>query len=180
MALTRKFLTALGIDAEKIDEIIEAHSSTLNEIKAERDELKALAGEVEPLKKELKETKSALEASGSDSFKVKYEALKEEFDTFKADQEAKAVLANKEKAYRALLKEAGISEKRIDAVMRVTKLEDVELDGDKLKDAEKLTETVKTEWADFITKDAKGGAGVETPPPGDNGAKPPKTIPTIF
>ena len=40
MALSRKFLNALGIESEKQDEIIEQHTVTLNEIKTERDNLK--------------------------------------------------------------------------------------------------------------------------------------------
>ena len=41
MALTRKFLTALGVDADKIDEIITAHTDTVEALKEERDKYKA-------------------------------------------------------------------------------------------------------------------------------------------
>ena len=40
MALTRKFLTALGIEADKVDEIINAHAETVDALKAERDTYK--------------------------------------------------------------------------------------------------------------------------------------------
>ena len=43
LALTRKFLTALNIDADKIDEIITAHSETVDALKKERDDFKAEA-----------------------------------------------------------------------------------------------------------------------------------------
>lgn len=180
MALTRKFLSALGIEADKVDEIIEAHAETVNALKAERDDFKGKAEKADSLEKELKETKEQLENNGSDAYKVKYEAIKEEFDGFKAEQEAKAVIETKSKAYRALLKEAGVSEKRIDAVMKVTKLDDVEMDGDKLKDADKLTEAVKAEWSDFIVSENKEGAGTETPPENNGGAPKPIPIPSIF
>ena len=41
MALTRKFLKALGIEDEKVDEIISAHTETVDALKAERDGYKA-------------------------------------------------------------------------------------------------------------------------------------------
>ena len=43
MALTRKFLSALGIEADKIDEIINAHSETVDALKEERDNFKSNA-----------------------------------------------------------------------------------------------------------------------------------------
>ncbi len=150
MALTRKFLSALGIEAEKIDEIIEAHADTVNALKAERDEVKAKAEKAEALEKDLKEAQAKIEALGSDEFEAKYKDLKKEFDSYKADQTAKETLTAKTTAYRKILKDAGVSEKRIDAVMKVTDLSKIELDGEGLKDAEALTKTIKEEWADFI------------------------------
>ena len=41
MALTRKFLSALGIEEAKIDEIISAHADTVNALKEQRDSYKA-------------------------------------------------------------------------------------------------------------------------------------------
>ncbi len=35
MALTRKFLAALGIEDDKVDEIIQAHTETVNGLKDE-------------------------------------------------------------------------------------------------------------------------------------------------
>ena len=36
MALTRKFLTAMGIEDDKIDEIITAHSETVNALNCQQ------------------------------------------------------------------------------------------------------------------------------------------------
>lgn len=180
MALTRKFLSALGIEAEKVDEIIEAHSETVNALKAERDDFKATAEKAQNMEKELKEAKEKLEASGSDEYRDKFEALKKEFDSYKADQEAKALNEAKDKAYRSLLKEAGISEKRLDAILKVTDLSQIELDGDKIKDADKHTESVKKEWADFLTQEHREGAESDNPPPEHGEGGSPKPIPTLF
>lgn len=94
-----------------------------------------------------------------------YKDLKKEFDDYKAAQTAKDTRAAKETAYRELLKAAGIPEKRLAAVLRVSDLDSVELSEDgKIKDADKLTETVKTEWADFIPTTKETGASTATPP----------------
>ena len=37
MSLTRKFLSALGIEDDKVDEIISAHTDTVNALKEQRD-----------------------------------------------------------------------------------------------------------------------------------------------
>ena len=41
MALSRRFLAALGIESDKVEEIITAHAETVDALKAERDEFKA-------------------------------------------------------------------------------------------------------------------------------------------
>jgi hypothetical protein len=70
-------------------------------------------------------------------------------------------------AYKEMLKEAGISEKRIPAVLRVADLSGVKLDEDgNIKDKDKLVESVKEEWSDFIQ--AKGAKGADTKTPPDN------------
>ena len=53
MALTRKMLKAMGIEDEKIDQIIEEHAESVNALKAQRDELKEAAGKADGYKKEL-------------------------------------------------------------------------------------------------------------------------------
>lgn len=165
MALTRKFLTALGIDAEKIDEIITAHTETVDGLKEQIATLKGDAEKLPTVQKELDETKTQLEASGKNAWKVKYDALKEDFEQYKAEQAAKESKASKEAAYKALLENAGVSPKRIAAVLKVTDLDSIELDDSgKIKDADKVTETIKEEWADFIQTTSTKGANTATPP----------------
>lgn len=94
-----------------------------------------------------------------------YKDLKQAFDDYKAKQEAKEARSAKESAYRELLKAVGVSEKRIPAVLKVSDLESIELDKDgKIKDADKLTESVKSEWADFIPTVTETGADIAKPP----------------
>lgn len=116
------------------------------------------------------QVKDALEKNKpADAPKVKdseeYKALKKLFDDYKADVSAKEARNTKEKAYRELLKQAGVSEKRLDAVLRVSDVDAVELDENGvIKDADKLTESIKSEWADFIQTASTQGAQTATPP----------------
>lgn len=179
MALTRKSLTAMGIEEEKIEQIISMHTDTVNGLKDQIDQYKVDAEKLPTVQRELDELKESTAKGGERSpYKAKYEALLEEkealqadYDKYKAGIEAEKVKGAKRDAYKALLKEAGISEKRIDAVLRVSDLDGVELDKDgKIKDADKRMDGIKTEWADFIqTQDTKG-VQTATPPANTGGA----------
>lgn len=163
--LTRKMLKAMNIEEEKIDQIIEAHTEVTESLKAERDKYKESADKVSDLQSQLDKANETIKAAGSDSFKVKYEAIKEEFDAFKKDIKTKETAKAKADAYEQLLKDTGISEKRIPAILKVTDMESVELDENgKLKDADKLTESIKTEWSDFIQTKGVQGADIPNPP----------------
>lgn len=165
MALTRKMLKAMGIEDEKIDQIIEAHSETVDALKEQRDKYKADAEKLPEVQKQLDKAKTDLEATGKDAYKAKYEALKEEYEGYKNEQTAKETRSAKERAYRELLKAAGVTEKRIDSVIRVSDLDGVELDDNgAIKGADKLIESIKTEWADFILTTTTQGAQTAAPP----------------
>ena len=128
MALTRKMLAAMDIPAEKIDEIISAHSETVNAIKEERESFKAEAEKVSALEKQLETAKKELEEFKTGDWQAKYEKVKGEYDTYKSDVETKAVKTAKENAYKQLLLNAGISDKRIASVLKVSDIDGVELD----------------------------------------------------
>lgn len=172
MALSRKFLAALGIDADKIDEIITAHGETVEGLKHERDTYKADAEKYKQTQEELDKANEKLkEFSKEDTYKVKYDALKEDYEGFKAKVEAEKTKSSKTTAYKSLLKEIGISEKRIDAVTRLAELDKIKLDNDgKIEGVDDLKKALSEEWADFIVKDGKEGADTSTPP-GNGGGK---------
>lgn len=163
MALTRKFLSALGIEADKIDEIIEAHTETVNALKEERDGYKKDAEALPAVQREL----DALKEKGEDPYKEQYETIKNEFDQYKQAVESEKKRVSQTNAYRKLLKDAGVSEKRIDSVMKVSKFDDLELDDNgEVKDSDKKIEAIKTEWADFIVEEGTRGADTDNPPAG--------------
>lgn len=180
MPLTRKFLSALGIDGDKIDEIISQHQSTLEDIKRERDSYKDKAETVDDIQKKLDDANKKLksyEESGDDSWEQKYNAEKtakekaeNDLKTYKESVEAEKALESKKAIYKDLLKEAGISEKRLDAILKVTDLSKIELDKDnKIKDADNVKKSVQEEWKDFIVTQEEKGANVGNPPANNGG-----------
>ena len=165
MALTRRALKAMGIDEEKIDEIIALHTETVDGLKSDVTKYKEMVANVEDIKKELDDAKAALDEEKGSGWEDKYNNLKKEYDDYKAGQDAKAAHAAKEAAYRDLLKAAGVSEKRIATVLKVSDIDSLELDeSGAIKDADKLTENIKGEWADFIVTEKTQGADTNTPP----------------
>lgn len=167
MALTRKFLKAMGIEAEKIDEIIDAHSETIEALKKERDLYKEDAEKLTTVQKELDDIK----AKGEEGYKAKYEKEHKDFEDYKNSQAKKEESAKKEKAYKALLKEAGISDKRIESIWKVTDASTIKLDKDgNIEDSANVKENAKKEWADFVVNEGKKGADTATPPEGGKGS----------
>ena len=126
MALTRRSLKAMGIEDEKIDEIIAAHAETVDALKEQRDNYKAQADELAKVQQKLDEANETIKANGSDAWKVKYDAIKEEYDNYKSDISAKETARAKQAAYREVLKAAGVSDKRIDSIIRVSDIDSVE------------------------------------------------------
>lgn len=175
MALTRKFLKALGIDDEKVDQIIEAHSETVDALKEERDGYKADAEKLPDVQRKLEEAEKKLPKEGEETvLKSEFDKIKDEYDKYKADISAKETHSAKERAYRDMLKAAGVSEKRIDSVLKVSDIDSVELDKNgKIKDESKYVDNVKTEWADFIVTQSTHGANTATPPTNNQSTKDP-------
>lgn len=172
MALTRKMLKAMGIEDEKIDQIIEAHTETTDALKADRDKYKGDAEKLSSVQKELNDLKAELAKNGEEDWKSKYDKVQKDFDDYKKADKAKAELTKKTEAYKALLLEVGISAKRIDQILKVSadEISKVAFDDEgKVKDADKFKESIQKEWDGFIAKEGEKGAGVSNPPKGNGG-----------
>ena len=175
MALTRKALSTMGIEDDKIDQIISMHTETVNALKEERDKYKDGAEKLETVQKELDELKEkSKENTGFKSevekLKKEKEDLQKEFDQYKNDQTAKETRAAKEKAYREILKDAGIPEKHFAKVLKYSDVDGVELDSDgKIKTAADILKNIKEEWSDHIESTGMQGAKTETPPANNGG-----------
>ena len=161
MSLTRKMLKAMGIEEEKIDQIIEAHSETVDSLKADRDSYKEDAEKLKDVQKELDDLKAKVD----DGWKEKHDKLKGEFDAYKKDVEAKETHNKKVEAYKAILKDANLSEKGIEKAVKYAEWDKIELDEDgKLKGANDHIKAAREEWAEYVTTTTTTGAKTSTPP----------------
>ena len=101
-----------------------------------------------------------------------YKALKADFDNYKADVAAKETKAAKEAAYRAILKDANLSEKGIEKAVKYADWNKIELGEDgKLKGANDHIKAAREEWAEYVTTTTTTGAKTSTPPANTGGAK---------
>lgn len=147
---TRKNLEALGIeDATLISKLCEMHMEDFDDIRRREQESKANDAELT----------QALDD------------LKREFQTYKQQESEKAAKAAKATAVKNALKSAGISAKYIDDVARLTDLDGIELDGDKVKDADAFITNAKSKWSNFVETTHEQGANVAHPPKQNNGGK---------
>lgn len=169
MGLTRKMLKAMGIEDEKIDQIIEAHSETVDGLK---DKLKAAeekSSKLDDVQKEL----DGLKANSGDDYKAKYEAEKKAFAEYKADQTAKETKAAKEAAVKAYFESKNITGANLAIAMRGARDEiaGIELDGTSIKDTSALDALVSGEFAGLVVTTTKQGAATATPPTNTGGSK---------
>lgn len=170
MAFSRKFLKAMGIEEEKIEEIITAHTDVTDALKADRDKYKADAEKLPSVQKLYDDLKKEVEEKGDDSYKEKYEKEHKDFEDYKASIDAEKLNTKKVAAYKALLKKAGIKDKIIDLIVKGTSMDDIELDdNDEIKEADTRLDNVKKEYADYIVTTKDEGEDPETPPGGNGG-----------
>ena len=164
MGFSRSFLKATGLTDEQITAVMEEHTAVTEALKKQRDDYKADADKAAELQKQLDGMK------GGEDFKKKYEDEHKAFEDFKKETAQNAEAAKVRAAYRKLLIEEKIGEKRLDSILKVTDFSKMKLDKDgNLEDVEGLRKAIGDEWGDFKTTVTTQGAKVETPPKTGNG-----------
>lgn len=124
----------------------------------------------EQVKAEL--AKQPTEKAGNVKDSEEYKTLKKSFDDYKAEVAAKETKAAKEAAYRAILKDANLSEKGIEKAIKYAEWDKIELEADgKLKGASDHIKAVKEEWAEYVTTTTTTGAKTSNPPANNGGDK---------
>lgn len=162
MALTRKFLSALGIDEDKQQAIIDAHTETVEGLKNQAAQYKADAEKLTEVQAELKKAQDAVKNSGD------AQKIQEAFDKFKADVQAEKTKAAKEAAMRKLAKDAGLDEKGIERAVKYG-LASIELDeAGEVKDANDHIKALREEWPENIRAKVENNDPTPTPPAGHN------------
>lgn len=182
MAFSRKTLVAMGIDAEKIEQLIEMNAESVAGLKDRIAELeeegkkaskyKKDAESLASVQKELDDLKAKVEADTKEREGKDYDKLKKEFDDYKAEQIRKAERQAKETAYKAILKDAGIPERHFEKILKYSPVDEVELDEKgKIKTAKDIMKSIKEEWGDHIETTQTQGADIQNPPENNGGKK---------
>jgi hypothetical protein len=162
MALTRKLLKGMGLTDEQVDTIIEAHTDTVDGLKADVSKYKADAEKLPSVQKEL----DSLKAAGDGGYKEKYEKEHSAFEAFKTDITAKESKAAKEKAVRAYFESKNITGANLDLAMRGCgeEMAALELDGEKIKDTKSLDALVNGTYKGLVSTTQTHGANPANPP----------------
>lgn len=151
-----------NIPAGNVAKIASAIASAVGREFVAKDRYNAKLDEITQLEND----KQAAEdnATKAGNWEKKYNALKEQFDTFKADTDAKEKLSSVKAAYRKLLEEADIDSKRLDTIIRATVFDGMKLDAEgKLENADALKKAIEKDWADFKVTTRTKGADVDNP-----------------
>ena len=165
MALTRKLLKGMGLTEEQIDSIIDAHTDILEGLQSKVKTLEADAAKLKDVQKELNDLK------GGKDWKAEHDKVKKELDDYRAEQQGKELSAKKRAAYKAMLEKGNIDPDLIETILKADRdrIESIELDGDTVKDENKLTEGIKADWGKFVTTTVKKGVNNAKPPKSEGG-----------
>lgn len=160
MSITRKFLKALGIEDDKADQIIEAHTEVANGLKADLERYKTDAEKLPEVQAEL----DALKATKDSDLQDQYDQLKIELENEKAGRKKD----RQEATIRQELTAMGAQ----DVDYLLYKLGDTselfDEDG-QLKDKDAFAEKTKSDYPNqFKTEPAKS-KGTPPPPAGARG-----------
>lgn len=174
-AALRKIFEGAEIEVPKdvLGQICDLHTSSMDGLP---ETIKELKGKLKVAEQERDAAKAKVPADGEETIsKAEYDKLKGEFDKYKTDVQAKETKAAKEAAYRAILKDANLSEKGIEKAVKYADWDKIELEADgKLKGANDHIKAVREEWAEYVTTTTTTGAKTSTPP-ANNGGKTGKT-----
>ncbi len=169
MALTRKLLKGMGLTDEQVDTIIEAHTDTVDGLKADIGKYKADAEKLPGVQKELDD----LKAAGDGGYKEKYEKEHKAFENYKTDITAKETRAAKEKAVRAYFESKNITGANLDLAMRGCgeEMSALEMDGDQIKDTKSLDALISGTYKGLVSTVSTQGANPAAPPANSGGVK---------
>lgn len=174
MAFTRSFLKALGLTDEQVNTIVEEHTSVTDALKQQRDDARAEAAKYKADADKLPDVQKELDGlKNGEDFKAKYEKEHADFEDYKSEIARNETLAKKKAAYRQLLIDENINEKRLDAVIRTTDFDKIELDENgKLQKTADLKKAIDSEWGDFKVTVHERKPIIATPPSGGSGSQP--------
>ena len=167
MALTRKLLKGMGLTDEQVDTIIEAHTDTVDGLKADVEKYKGDAEKLPTVQKELDD----LKAAGDGGYKEKYEKEHKAFEDFRKEREAKDTRAAKEQAVMEYLKSKNVQDTNLKLALRSlsAEIDGAELENGKLKDSKAFDDLLSGELSGLVTTTTEKGTSNPATPPAING-----------
>ena len=184
MAFTRKFLAALGIEPDKVDEIIAAHAEVVDGLKAQNAEgkdaaaqLAKVTAQLETAKKSLAEAEQKLADAEKDDYKGKFEAEKAAREKLESDVAAKESAAKKEAALTAAAKAKKYSDDAIAMILDSKKdyASRIELDKDgKPTNVDAILSEIAADRPSLVPKTTAAHHTPATPPANTGAGKPTK------
>jgi hypothetical protein len=151
----------MGIDADKIDQIIEMHSETVNGLKDEIAKYKADAESLPAVTKERDEWKKKHDevlAKQPDAAKVQAD-----FDAYKKDVESRATNAKKSEALWTKLLAEGANPDAKELLLHGVDFDTVTLNEKGEADTSKVVDPIKTTYAKYFGAVTETGAQRKTP-----------------
>jgi hypothetical protein len=157
----------MGIEDEKIDEIISMHTDTVDGLKDQVKTYEADAKKLPTVQKELDE----LKAAGDGGYKEKYEKEHKAFEDFRKEREAKDTRAAKEQAVMEYLKSKNVQDANLKLALRSlsAEIDEAELENGKLKDSKAFDDLLSGELSGLVTTTTEKGTGNPANPPANNG-----------
>ena len=148
MALTRKFLEALGLNENQVQAVVEEHAATTAAIKADWETkyntAKAAADKLPGVQQELDDLKK-------DDYKTKFETERTAFGQYKTQVEGEKARAAKAEAVKAYYTSKRITGGNLAIAMRGTDLESIVLDeSGKIKDSKVLDDLVSGDFKTLV------------------------------
>ena len=170
MSFSRAFLKANGLSEDQITSVMDEHTAVVEALKQQRDGYKADADKLATLQANLDAANNEINTLKSgDDFKAKYEQEHNAYEAYKAEVKKNAEMERLKAAYRKLLVDEKISEKRLDAVIRLTDFSTMSLDEEgNLNDLPALKEAIGKEWGEYKVTPDKAGVNPGNPPAPSN------------
>lgn len=141
--------------------LIAAHLAVVDPLKDDLARYKADAEKLPGVQKELDDLKAA---GTNNEWETKYNEEHTAFEKYKSEVAAAAETEKVKTEYRKLLQELGVNEKRFDAILRLVDFSEMKLGDKGLENADKIKESIKSDWADYIPETREDGADVGNPP----------------
>lgn len=171
----KAILSKHGIEADKVTAITDEIKMEIPKEFVPKSQYNKKVSQIDDLNNQVADLEAKAENFNTDEYKSKYEALNQEFETYKTNLETQKVQQTKADKLREALMGNGIkNEKLANLLLKELDIDAVELEDGALKGHEELLNGIKENYSDFFGVTKVVGNNPATPPTGNgqNGADP--------